>query len=390
MIIYHVEFAKTGTGISGGEVVMLEFIRYYANLGIKNVIFTTDNGKEVYQKTLSGKNIEYRIIYSHDSEKRYGALGSYLLRPFMSWKLVKNFKPSEGDILICHSEYFPNSIPSFLFSRMSSSIRLGYWFHMQAPSIWRGYQGEFTGRKQFPRPRIIFYKLNQWLYRRLTPSRAVILTSNKYYLDFLRKKYSNEIGLLFNHGEGLPIKKQSTCNKEYDLIWLGRLHQQKGLLELTDIVSRLTRTHPNIRTAVIGDGDPRLKKSFLHDIESKGLMENIIYLGALIGEEKNQMYEKSKIFLMTSYFESFGLVNLEAMSQGLPVVAYNLPVFEVFDKGMLKVPILDNESMAIAVNKLLEDQHYYDSVSNDAIQLAQNHSWEADAERALELIQGHA
>jgi hypothetical protein len=50
--IYHLEFAKTGYNLSGGENCMLENISFFTGKGFKNILLTTDNGVETY-KTLS-------------------------------------------------------------------------------------------------------------------------------------------------------------------------------------------------------------------------------------------------------------------------------------------------------------------------------------------------
>ena len=49
MKIYHVELAKTGTSVSGGEVTMLNLIHFLIKQKKKNVLITTDNGRSVYE-----------------------------------------------------------------------------------------------------------------------------------------------------------------------------------------------------------------------------------------------------------------------------------------------------------------------------------------------------
>jgi len=69
-----------------------------------------------------------------------------------------------------------------------------------------------------------------------------------------------------------------------------------------------------------------------------------------------QVLKSSKIFILPSYNESWALVVCEAMACGLPVVAYDLPVFEeVYKKGMILIPIGDIDKFAGAILKLLYD-----------------------------------
>ena len=77
----------------------------------------------------------------------------------------------------------------------------------------------------------------------------------------------------------------------------------------------------------------------------EGLSNNINYLGYVTGDEKYSILAQSRIFLFPSYYESAPQAPLEAMKCGLPVVAYDLPPCVTFKKGMIKVSVLDNQSI---------------------------------------------
>ena len=73
MTLYHIEFAKTGHGMSGGERCMLEQIKFFKDNGIKNVLLTTDNGKETYTALglLEDDLLTYVTIDSFKNEQKY-------------------------------------------------------------------------------------------------------------------------------------------------------------------------------------------------------------------------------------------------------------------------------------------------------------------------------
>ena len=170
------------------------------------------------------------------------------------------------------------------------------------------------------------------------------------------------------------------------MVFLGRFHLQKGLLEIPSILEIVLQTIPTAKLAIIGDGDTKIKNKLMEAIQSKNLENNIKVFGSMVGKNKTQILNKSKIFVFPSYFESFGIVVLEAMAQGLPVVAYNLPVFQVFKAGMIKVPILNNELFSSEIIKLLNDGSHYNKMSVSAKSFASTFSWEKTGEEIISII----
>jgi len=90
MKIYHVEFAKTGTGLSGGEKCMVEIIRFLKDKGVSNVLLTTDNGKRLYESLglVEDSLLKYVVIDSEWTEKKYHVFISYIIRLSISSKYV--------------------------------------------------------------------------------------------------------------------------------------------------------------------------------------------------------------------------------------------------------------------------------------------------------------
>jgi glycosyltransferase involved in cell wall biosynthesis len=101
----------------------------------------------------------------------------------------------------------------------------------------------------------------------------------------------------------------------------GRLHEQKGVLQLFAMLARLAPRFPDLRLLVLG-------KRELYDAEfaaaarAQGVAERIVPTGWLDGPELQCAYAATDVFVTPSIcFDTFGLVNLEAMEHGKPVVA---------------------------------------------------------------------
>lgn len=113
--------------------------------------------------------------------------------------------------------------------------------------------------------------------------------------------------------------------KRYDAVFLGRMHQQKGVLELPEVWAHVVANMPSARLAVIGEGPHRARTQRL--FEEKGLAKNVVFFGGVPEKQKNTLLAASKIGLSLSYEEGWGLSVTEYLAAGLPVVAYDLPVF---------------------------------------------------------------
>jgi glycosyltransferase involved in cell wall biosynthesis len=396
MKVFHVEFAKVGTGLSGGEKCMVEVIRFLVDEGISNIILTTDNGRELYERLglVEGENIKYITIDSAWSEKKYHLFVSYLIRPFLFLKLKKEIIElidKENDVLMPHSDFFPTIIPSWILSKYFKR-KTYYWFHMEAPNIFRGYKGHFNGSLHLPDLKVIHYNLNQVVFH-LASRNQIVIAINPYYKKLFKSKIKksekdNKSGKVYfvKKYAGIKIPPQTHVSKEYDLVYMGRFHSQKGLFELPKILNKLKALKPNIKLLIMGGGDDAIKAELDKEFNDLNLEDNVTYAGFISSDAKFDLLRKSKVFAFPSYYESFGQVAIEAMANGLPVVAYDLPVYQVFEKGMIKVPYLDNSAFSDEIYKLLSDQSYYEEAREEALSYAAESSWDKTGQEILDLI----
>ncbi|PKV02761.1 glycosyl transferase group 1 [Bifidobacterium pseudolongum subsp. globosum] len=127
--------------------------------------------------------------------------------------------------------------------------------------------------------------------------------------------------------------------------------EQKGLDYLLTIAGELPE---GWHIALAGDGQDR--KWLQSEIVARGLESKLVLRGALNDELLNRHYIEASVFLSTSRWEGFPLVAAEAMSRGLPFVAFDIPAMrEVTLNGKygLLVPSGDTGEMSRALNDLI-------------------------------------
>lgn len=103
------------------------------------------------------------------------------------------------------------------------------------------------------------------------------------------------------------------------LVTVGRLVPRKGLSELLGIVSRMEE--PNLRLAVIGEGP--LRSRLESEAAAHGIGDRVRFFGFVDEDTKWQLLQAADIYVSTALHEGFGIVFLEALAAGLPIVCYD-------------------------------------------------------------------
>lgn len=133
----------------------------------------------------------------------------------------------------------------------------------------------------------------------------------------------------------------------------GRITIQKGVDYFVRAARRAVDTDPNIVFVISGWGD--MERQIIDLVGNLGLSENVIFAGALWEEERDRMYQSADLLVMPSVSEPFGLVPLEAIQHGTPVlISKQSGVSEVLTHA-LKVDFWDIDEMA---NKIIAALRY--------------------------------
>lgn len=117
----------------------------------------------------------------------------------------------------------------------------------------------------------------------------------------------------------MPVVKQSTCENKR-VIAVGRLEWQKGFDRLIDAWAIVNQQHSDWQLDIFGSGT--LGDQLQQQIRTHGLDNVTIHS---FTPNINKEYSDSSIFALSSRFEGFGLVLLEAMQSGLPCVTFDCP-----------------------------------------------------------------
>ena len=173
------------------------------------------------------------------------------------------------------------------------------------------------------------------------------------------------------------------------VLFIGRLVPQKGVDTLIKAVPLIIQRHRDARILIAGDGWSR---TYLEElVKSMGLRDHVRFLGFISDWELADLMVAADVLVVPSVYEPFGIVALEGMAAGTPVVATNIgglsEIIEHDKTGVLVYP-RNPESIAWGVNRVLSDRKYADwLVRNARKKVLEAYSWEEIAKRTVEVYE---
>lgn len=199
----------------------------------------------------------------------------------------------------------------------------------------------------------------------------------------ISKELSNDVQHLFGLTKkpqtiyyGLPPLRKVTDNdhslKNIQITSIARLDKQKDQTTLINAFAILINmvNNKNITLTLIGDGT--MKNCISSLIKSLSLTKHIKLLGWK--QNINTFLRISDIFILPSHREGFGLVLIEAMQHGIPVISsdVNFGPREILDYGKygILVPMKDERAMAEAMRSLIMDKKLYDYYAQKSLERA--------------------
>lgn len=186
----------------------------------------------------------------------------------------------------------------------------------------------------------------------------------------------------------LPFDSEEVSNcKNKKIISIGRLDEQKGFDILIDVWKKVNAKHPDWILEIYGEGS--LRKKLQEKIDLLNLEDSLI----LKGNEKNiqSKYLENSIYVMSSRYEGFGMVLIEAMSCGLPLISFDCPcgpkdIIKDGENGFL-VEFGNIEEMAEKINYLIENEEKRIEMGKKSKELSYNYSEEKIMNQWKELFE---
>ena len=254
------------------------------------------------------------------------------------WEIKKTISKIEPDVVHVHHSFTPLSV---LAVRACSKLGL--------PCVLTNHSLPPAGDIDYWL-KISYIAPYRWLLRP-TIVTAVSTAAANFIQDFLGLK--TRVRVIPNAVDTEKFKP-GLAERDDCILYIGRLVRRKGIHVLIEAFKILRRRGCNVKLIIGGKG---YMEPFLKFMASDS--DNIIFLGAVSEEIKPALFAKAKVFVLPSLAgESFGVVLLEALSSGTPVVATRVggipEIVANGEEGFIVEPG-DPEELAEAIAFLLSD-----------------------------------
>lgn len=168
-----------------------------------------------------------------------------------------------------------------------------------------------------------------------------------------------------------------------EILFVGRIEPRKGLQFLIDSIPIVKKEIPEVRLTVVGGGYKELKLNITE--EAKDMIK---FLGFLAPKDLPGIFRRASLFMSPAITgESFGIVLLEAMASGTPVIASDIPGYRCViedEKNGLLVPPGDSEGIANAIIRLMKDKDLRASLIEEGFKSVSRYSWNKVSKEVLD------
>ena len=350
----------------GGVTIHISYLeRHFARMGHEVKVIAPAS------KAISGFGDRFISIGSPRPIPTSGSIARVTVSPWLSKRVKAVLDQERFDIIHLHEPLMPMLCTTVL--RLSQAANIGT-FH-----ACRGSPGY-----DFAKP-LGKWMLKRW-FRRLHGKIAVSKPAMEFACSYFPGYYNiipNGVDVEHFSPNVSPIEK--FCDGKLNILFVSRLEKRKGLNYLLEAFKQVKQEIPNSRLIIVGPGT-RLRRGYERGVKRSGL-KDVVFTGLVSYEELPRYYKTADVFCAPATGrESFGIILLEAMAVGKPIVASNIEgyasVLAHNVEGLL-VPPGDKEMLARALISLLTDESLRREVGARGRVKALEYSWERIAQDVL-------
>lgn len=248
--------------------------------------------------------------------------------------------------------------------------------------------GTFHACHRKPRGYTFFKLLLNWFHHKLDGRIAVSNSAKDFVCHCFPADYRIiPNGIDWEHFSKPPAEPLTKFKDgKFNILFVGRLEKRKGLIYLLKAFSVIKEKYPNTRLIIVGPGT-RLRKAFEKFIVQNNIAD-VTFTGFIPYQELPAYYNTADLFCAPSTGgESFGIVLLEAMAAGKPIIASNiegyLSVLASGEEGLL-VPPQDVSALADGIEKLMADRELRLKMGEKGKLKAEQYAWHRVADKVMD------
>lgn len=303
-----------------------------------------------------------------------GSIARIALNPALGRHVRHVLQRERFDVVHLHEPLLPGL--SLTVLRYSRALNVGTFHAFARPGMTSTPYLAYASAYPFLRP----------YFRRLAGRIAVSSAAYDFashYFDGDFRIIPNGVSLDRFSSQAAPFP--SYMDGKLNILFVGRFEKRKGAKFLLRAIPTIRERFPNTRFIFVGEG--RLRSGFQQFVQRRG-WQDVIFTGYVPDEDKARYFASAHVFCAPATGgESMGIVLLEAMAAGKPVVATNIAGYStVITDGTdgLLVPPRDSEALAFTIGRLLENEPLRQKFTHAGLLKARDYAWPRVARRVLD------
>ena len=294
-----------------------------------------------------------------------GSIARILLDPSLALRVRRVLQRERFDVVHVHEPLVPGLSQQVL--RFSRALNVGTFHAASYSSIYSTSQLAYASTHPLLRP----------LFRKLSGFIAVSTAARQFISRYFPADYRiipNGVSLE-RFSPDVPPLPQFMDGKQ-NILFVGRFEKRKGAKYLLRAIPIIRQRYPHTRFIFVGEG--RLRRGFQKSVERQG-WQDVIFTGYVSDEDLPRYFASAHVFCAPATGgESLGIVLLEAMAAGKPIVAsdiqgYATVINQEID-GLLTAP-RQSEELAWAICRLLEHESLRQRFIHAGLQKAREYAW---------------
>lgn len=303
-----------------------------------------------------------------------GSIARVALNPALGRHVRHVLQRERFDVVHLHEPLLPGL--SLTVLRFSRALNVGTFHAFARSSMTSTPYLAYASAYPFLRP----------YFRRLAGRIAVSSAAYSFvshYFDGDYRIIPNGVNLERFSPQVIPFPEY--MDGKLNILFVGRFEKRKGAKFLLRAIPTIRERFPNTRFIFVGEG--RLRSGFQQFVQRHG-WQDVIFTGFAPDDDKPRYFASSHVFCAPATGgESMGVVLLEAMASGKPVVATNIDGYSTVisdEVDGLLAPPHDSEALAFAIGRLLENEPLRQKLTHAGLQKVREYAWPRVARRVLD------
>ncbi|MGG4036504.1 glycosyltransferase family 4 protein [Paenibacillus cisolokensis] len=198
--------------------------------------------------------------------------------------------------------------------------------------------------------------------------------------------YGNKT-VVINHG--IVLRKSGARAPRHHLLFVGRIVPLKGIKQLLQAIALLKREGKKVKLDIVGTGPKGYTRHLKSLVKKLGISSEVRWIGHCNQKQLQKRYASRGAVVMPSLQESFGLVALEALASGIPLVSTQAGGLAEFVNSQVAqtIPKVEGPAIAKAIRKMWNYKHTTDQRVAAGRKLASRFQWPHAAEQYQKLFQ---